>query len=80
MLASGNSAVMNGVILASAIVPVLIVIVLAWFFLRAGKRNDEREAQAEANRPSGLPAGRIHAGGDGVAATDRAAAPTAPNA
>jgi len=51
VLASGNSAVMNGVILASAIVPVLIVIVLAWFFLRAGKRNDEREAaQAQTDR------------------------------
>ena len=40
---------MNGVLLASAVVPVLIVIVLAWFFLRAGKRHDEREA--EAGRP-----------------------------
>jgi uncharacterized paraquat-inducible protein A len=52
VLASGDSAVMNGVILASAIVPVLIVVVLAWFFLRAARRNDEREGQAEANRPS----------------------------
>ena len=52
MLASGNSAVMNGVLLASAVVPVLIVIVLAWFFLRAGKRHDEREAaQGQTGRP-----------------------------
>jgi uncharacterized paraquat-inducible protein A len=45
VLASGNSAVMDGVLLASAVVPVLIVIVLAWFFLRAGRRHDERERQ-----------------------------------
>ena len=52
MLASGNSAVMNGVLLASAVVPVLIVIVLAWLFLRAGRRHDEREAaQGPADRP-----------------------------
>jgi len=52
MLASGNSAVMNGVLLASAVVPVLIVIVLAWFFLRAGKRHDEREAASgQTGRP-----------------------------
>jgi len=35
----------NAVLLASAIVPPVIVVVLAWFFLRAGKRNDEREAK-----------------------------------
>ena len=53
VLASGNSAVMNGVLLASAVVPVLIVIVLAWFFLRAGRRHDEREAaQGQTGRPS----------------------------
>jgi uncharacterized paraquat-inducible protein A len=52
VLASGNSAVMNDVILASAIVPVLIVIALAWFFRRAAKRNDEREAgNPQAGRP-----------------------------
>ena len=34
----------NAVLLASAIVPPVIVVVLAWLFLRAGKRNDEREA------------------------------------
>jgi uncharacterized paraquat-inducible protein A len=52
VLVAGNSAVMNGVLLASAVVPVLIVIVLAWLFLRAGRRHDEREAaQAEYTRP-----------------------------
>ena len=37
-------------LLASAVVPVLAVIVLAWFFLRAGKRYDERE-RAAGRRP-----------------------------
>jgi len=37
---------MDGVLLASAVVPVLIVIVLAWLFLRAGRRHDERERRA----------------------------------
>jgi len=35
--------VLNAVILASAVVPVVIVVVGAWLFLRAGRRNDERE-------------------------------------
>ena len=43
MVAAGSNSVMNGVILASAIAPVLIVIVGAWLFLRAGKRHDERQ-------------------------------------
>ena len=42
MLVAGGTAVLDGVLLASAVVPVLIVIVLAWLFLRAGKRHDER--------------------------------------
>jgi uncharacterized paraquat-inducible protein A len=46
VVASG-SAVLDGVLLASAVVPVVIVVVLAWLFLRAGKRNDEREARRE---------------------------------
>jgi uncharacterized paraquat-inducible protein A len=50
MLVSASSTVMDGVLLASAVVPVLIVIVLAWFFLRAGRRHDERERQASAER------------------------------
>ena len=48
VVASGNSAVLNAVLLASAVAPVLVVIVLAWLFLRAGRRNDERERQAAA--------------------------------
>jgi hypothetical protein len=39
----GSTGVLNGVLLASAIVPPLVVIALAWFFLRAGRRHDERE-------------------------------------
>jgi uncharacterized paraquat-inducible protein A len=46
MVVASGSAVLDGVLLASAVVPVLIVIVLAWLFLRAGKRNDEREARS----------------------------------
>ncbi len=42
MIVAGSTGVMNGVLLASAVVPPLVVIVLAWLFLRAGKRHDER--------------------------------------
>jgi len=42
-IAAGSSGVMNGVLLASAVVPVLIVLAGAWWFLRAGRRHDERE-------------------------------------
>jgi len=38
-----SSGVMNAVLLASAVVPPIVVVALAWFFLRAGKRHDERE-------------------------------------
>jgi hypothetical protein len=34
---------LNAILLASAVVPVLIVVVGAWFFLRAGRRWEERE-------------------------------------
>ncbi len=44
MLASGTAAV-NWIILASAVVPVVVVVVGAYFFLRAGKRWDERQRQ-----------------------------------
>jgi hypothetical protein len=35
--------VLNAVLLASAVVPVVIVVFGAWWFLRAGRRWDERE-------------------------------------
>jgi hypothetical protein len=47
VLGAGSSGVMDGVLLASAVVPPLIVIALAWFFLRAGRRHDERERARE---------------------------------
>ena len=53
-LAAGGSGVLDGVLLASAVVPVLIVVVGAWWFLRAGRRYDERERAREtkdASRP-----------------------------
>ena len=34
---------MNAILLASAVVPVVIVVGGAWLFLRAGRRHDERE-------------------------------------
>ena len=34
------------VLLASAVVPVLIVAVGSWLFLRAGRRHDERERRS----------------------------------
>jgi uncharacterized paraquat-inducible protein A len=45
VVVAGGTGVLDGVLLASAVVPVLIVIVLAWLFLRAGRRHDEREDQ-----------------------------------
>jgi hypothetical protein len=47
----GSSGILDGVLLASAIVPPLIVIALAWFFLRAGRRHDERERAREGEAP-----------------------------
>jgi hypothetical protein len=43
VLVGSGSGIMNGVILASAVVPVLLVGVISWFFFRAARRNDERE-------------------------------------
>jgi uncharacterized paraquat-inducible protein A len=43
VIVAGGNGIMNGILLASAVVPVVIVVVLAWLFLRAGKRHDERE-------------------------------------
>jgi len=34
---------MNAILLASAVVPVLIVLIGSYFFLRAGRRWEERE-------------------------------------
>jgi hypothetical protein len=45
---------MDGVLLASAIVPLLIVGVLCWVFFRAARRNDEAE-RGERPAPGGPP-------------------------
>jgi hypothetical protein len=47
---AGNNSVVNWVILASAVVPVLIVAVGSYFFLRAGRKHDERERSVGPSR------------------------------
>jgi hypothetical protein len=42
VLAAGTG-VLDAVLLGSAVVPVAVVVVGAWLFLRAGRRHDERE-------------------------------------
>jgi hypothetical protein len=54
-VAAGSSGVMNGVLLASAVVPVAIVLVGAWWFLRAGRRHDEREHETADGARAGAP-------------------------
>jgi hypothetical protein len=54
VLLGSGSAVMDGVLLASAIVPLLIVGVLCWVFFRAARRNDEAE-RGERPAPGGPP-------------------------
>ncbi len=51
LLAAGTAAV-DAVILASMIVPIGAFVVFAWWFLRAGKRDEERERAAR-RRPLG---------------------------
>jgi hypothetical protein len=46
-------AALNAVLLIAALAPVAITVALAWFFLRAGKRYDERE-RAAGRRPPGF--------------------------
>lgn len=41
-MVAGDASIMNWVILASAVVPVAIVLVGSWFFLRAGRRWEDR--------------------------------------
>ena len=52
MLVAAGTAVVDAVILVSTIVPVGGMIWFAWWFLRAGKRYDERE-RAAGRRPLG---------------------------
>jgi hypothetical protein len=51
MLAATNASIIwNGILLASAVVPVLITIVICIVFMRAARRNDEREALEKQNQ------------------------------
>ena len=43
MVVAGGTGAVNAILLASAVVPPVVVALLAYFFLRAGKRHDERE-------------------------------------
>jgi hypothetical protein len=43
VLVASGTGIMDGVLLASAVVPLLIVGALCWFFFRAARRHDERE-------------------------------------
>ena len=42
----GNFAV-NAIVLASAIGPVIVLLIIIWAFFRAARRNDEQEALAK---------------------------------
>jgi hypothetical protein len=50
VLLAAGTAVVDAVILASMIVPVGGFVVFAWWFLRAGRRNDANE-RAAGRRP-----------------------------
>ncbi|HEY1563134.1 MAG TPA: hypothetical protein VGF72_00435 [Gaiellaceae bacterium] len=52
MLVAGGTFFVEWVIVLSSIVPVLGLIWFSWWFLRAGKRFDERE-RAAGRRPPG---------------------------
>jgi hypothetical protein len=52
VLLAGGTEFVEWVIVLSSIVPVLALIWFAWWFLRAGKRYDERE-RAAGRRPPG---------------------------
>jgi hypothetical protein len=49
LLADGGTVFVEWVIVLSSIVPVLGLCWFAWWFLRAGKRYDERERAAKSN-------------------------------
>jgi hypothetical protein len=55
LLADGGTVFVEWVIVVSSIVPVLGLTWFAWWFLRAGKRYDERE-RAAGRRPPTNPA------------------------
>jgi hypothetical protein len=55
LLADGGTVFVEWVIVLSSIVPVLGLAWFAWWFLRAGKRYDERERAAGSSTPDGPP-------------------------
>jgi hypothetical protein len=57
VLLGAGTAIIDAVILVSSIVPVLALIAFAWWFLRAGRRYDERERAARSRSTSGRPLG-----------------------
>jgi hypothetical protein len=52
LLADGGTEFVQWVIVLSSIVPVLGLCWFAWWFLRAGKRYDERERAARGRPPT----------------------------
>jgi hypothetical protein len=48
-----GDAALNAVLLIAALAPVVFVAWFAWWFLRAGKRYDEKERAAGRNPPPG---------------------------
>jgi hypothetical protein len=55
LLADGGTEFVEWVIVLSSILPVLGLCWFAWWFLRAGKRYDERERAAHSNRAEHRP-------------------------
>jgi hypothetical protein len=53
VVVAGDKGIVEAVIFLSSIVPVIGLIWFAWWFLRAGKRYDERE-RAAGRRPPGF--------------------------
>ena len=51
LLADGGTVFVEWVIVLSSIVPVIGLCWFAWWFLRAGRRYDERERAARSGRP-----------------------------
>jgi hypothetical protein len=49
-----GDAALNAFLLIAAIAPVVFVAWFAWWFLRAGKRYDDRERAAGRNPPPGF--------------------------
>jgi hypothetical protein len=46
-----GSFAVNAIVLASAIGPVIVVLIICWVFFGAARRNDEREALAKPRQP-----------------------------